>query len=77
MTCRIGGTSYFKGTVSRDFGLLDFHQSISPKPLTIPLGPFQIIFAAEGLPPVSTTPVANGKIFNQKIFLLFLLDTFG
>jgi len=40
-----------------------FHESVSPKPLTIPFGPFKFfqkfveIFAAQGLPPVS--PVAN------------------
>ncbi len=57
---------FFKGTLSRDFLLLVFcHESVSPKPLNIPLGPFQIfwkfaeIFAAQGWPPVSTTPVAN------------------
>ncbi len=44
-----------------------FHESVSPKPLSIPLGPFHIfqkfdeIFAAQGAPPVSLTPVANGK----------------
>jgi hypothetical protein len=32
-----------KGTVSRDFLLLVFfHESVSPKPLSIPLGPFRI-----------------------------------
>jgi hypothetical protein len=45
-----------------------FHESVSPKPLSIPLGPFRKfaeIFAAQGAPPVSVTPVANGKkIFN-------------
>jgi hypothetical protein len=37
------------------------------------------IFAAQGAPAVSLTPVANGKIFNQKSFQfsVFLLDTFG
>jgi hypothetical protein len=44
-----------------------FHESVSPKPLCIPLGPFLIclkfaeIFAAQGAPPVSLTPVENGK----------------
>jgi hypothetical protein len=63
--------SPFKVTVSRDFLLLVFHESVSPKPLIIPLGPFRIfrkfaeIFAAQGLPPVSWTRVAK-----------FLLDTF-
>jgi hypothetical protein len=41
-----------------------FHESVSPKPRTIPLGPFNIfrkfveIFSAQGLPPVSLTPMA-------------------
>ncbi len=43
-----------KGTVSRDFRLLFFHESVSPRPLSIPFGPFRIfsktaeIFAAQG-----------------------------
>jgi hypothetical protein len=42
-----------KGTVSRDFRPGFFHESVSPKPLSIPLGPFRIfskiakIFAAQ------------------------------
>jgi hypothetical protein len=47
------------------------HGLVSPKPLITPLGPFKIffrkfteIFAAQGAPPVSLTPVANEKIFN-------------
>jgi hypothetical protein len=49
-------------------------RAVSPKPLSIPLGPFEFfrkfaeIFAAQGAPPVSLTPVANEKIFNQKSF---------
>ncbi len=56
----------FKGTVSRDFFTSGFfHESVSPQPQSIPLGPFQIfskireIFASKGAPPVSTTPAAN------------------
>ncbi len=47
--------------MSRDF----FHESVSPQPQSIQLGPFQIfrkfleIFARQGAPPVSTTPEAN------------------
>jgi hypothetical protein len=55
-----------KGTVSRDFFASGFfHESVSPQPQNIPLGPFQFfrkfaeIFASKGAPPVSTTPVAN------------------
>jgi hypothetical protein len=64
--------------VSRDF-LLFFHKSVSPKPLIIPLEPFQFakIFAAQDAPPVSLTPVANGKNLQSENFLLFRLDTFG
>jgi hypothetical protein len=47
-----------------------FHESVSPKSLIIPLGPE---IAAQGLPLVSLTPVANGKnpIFNQKNYYDF------
>jgi hypothetical protein len=53
----------FKGT---DFLLqVFFHESFSPQPLKITLGSFRIflnfaeLFASQGAPPVSTTPVAN------------------
>jgi hypothetical protein len=44
-----------------------FHESVSPQPQSIPLGPFRIfskirgdtVFTSHGAPPVSTTPVAN------------------
>jgi hypothetical protein len=42
-----------------------FHESVSPPAQSIPLGPFRFfrkfaeIFASQGVPPVSTTPVAN------------------
>jgi hypothetical protein len=39
-----------------------FHESVSPKPLSITLGPFKIFSKIRGgAPPVSLTPVANGK----------------
>jgi hypothetical protein len=44
-----------------------FHDSVSHKPLSIPLGllkfsqKFTEIFAAQGALPVSLTPLANGK----------------
>jgi hypothetical protein len=49
------------------------HGSISPKPLIITLGPFKFaeIFAAQGAPPVSLTPVANGKNLQSEKFSLF------
>ncbi len=56
---------YLKGQCHEIFASGFFHESVSPKPLSIPLGPFRIfrkfaeIFAAQGWPPVSTTPVAN------------------
>jgi hypothetical protein len=65
----------FKGTgqCHEIFDFWYFHESVSPKPLSIPLGRFELfrkfaeIFAAQGAPPlVSLTPVA--KIFNHKSF---------
>jgi hypothetical protein len=38
---------------------------------------FAEIFAAQGAPPVSTTPVINGKNLQSEMFSLFLVDTFG
>jgi hypothetical protein len=38
---------------------------------------FAEIFAAQGAPLVSITPVANGKNLQSENFLLFILDTFG
>jgi hypothetical protein len=32
----------FKGTVSRNFLLMVFHESVSPQPKSIPLGPFRM-----------------------------------
>jgi hypothetical protein len=72
--------------VSRDFQLLVFfHESVSPKHLSIPftagisdfLRNFAEIFAAQGAPPVSLTPVANGKNLQAEKFELFYLHTFG
>jgi hypothetical protein len=41
--CTSTWSQMFKGTVSRDFRLLVFFiESVSPKPLSIPLGPFRI-----------------------------------
>jgi hypothetical protein len=64
-----------KGTVSRDFLLLIFFMNqFSPQPQSIPLGPFQVfrkfaeIFAAQGAPPVSLPPVANGKNLQSEKF---------
>jgi hypothetical protein len=35
------------------------------------------IFTAQGAPPVSLTPVENGKHLQSEKFSLFLFDTFG
>jgi hypothetical protein len=51
-----------------------FYESVSPKPLNIPLGRFKCfrkfaeIFAAQGAPPVSLTPVANEKNLQPEKF---------
>ncbi len=37
---------------------------------------FAEIFAAQGAPPVSLTPAANGKIFNHKSFNYFVELTY-
>jgi hypothetical protein len=74
----------FKGQCHEIFGSGFRHGSVSPKPLIIPLGPFQIfqkvveIFAAQDAPPASTTPVvANGKNPQSEKFSSFILNTFG
>jgi hypothetical protein len=60
-----------------------FSELVSPKPLSIPLGPFRIfrkfaeIFAAQGTPLVSLTPVANEKIFKLKNFNYFVFTPLG
>jgi hypothetical protein len=67
-------TCGIKGTVSRDFLLLVIFLNQFPPSLIIPLGPFRIfskfaeIFVAQGLPPVLTTPVANGKNLQAEKF---------
>jgi len=59
---------HFKGTVSRDFRLLVFFMNqFPPIPWVYHEARFEFfrkfaeIFAAKGLPPASTTPVANAK----------------
>jgi hypothetical protein len=65
--------------VSRDFRLLVF----SPKPLSIPLGPFRIfqkfteIFTAQGAPPGVVDRWQMEKIFNQKSFNYFIWTPLG
>jgi hypothetical protein len=68
-----------KGTVPRDFRLQVFYESVSPKPLIIPLGRFEFfrkyaqIYAAQGAPPVSLTPLANEKKSSiRKVSIIFL-----
>jgi hypothetical protein len=47
------------------------------KAISIFFQKFAEIFAAQGAPPVSLRPVANGKNLQSEKFYLFLLDTFG
>jgi hypothetical protein len=60
-----------------------FHESVSPKPLSIPLQPFQIFSQIRGdiCSSRCTTGVvetgANGKNLQSEKFALLLLDTFG
>jgi hypothetical protein len=48
-----------------------FHESIFPNP-----GKFVEIFAAQGAPPVSLTPVANGKKTSIRKVLIILCGPF-
>jgi hypothetical protein len=62
-----------KGTVSRDFLLLVLFMNQFPPSPRAPdrfefFRKFAEIFAAQGLPPVSTTPVANGKNLQSEKF---------
>ncbi len=73
-----------KGTVSRDFRLLVFFMNqFPPSPWVYHYGRFEIfrkfaeIFAAQGLPPVSLTPVANAKIFNHESFNYLVWSPLG
>jgi hypothetical protein len=69
--------------VPRDFRLQVLHGSVSPKApdytIRAILNLFENlqIFAAQGAPLVSLTPVANGKNLLSERLSLFLLDTFG
>jgi hypothetical protein len=62
----------FEETVSRDFLLLVFYESVSPQPQSIPLGPFRLfskirgdIRTRQGAPPESTTPVSTTPAANN------------
>jgi hypothetical protein len=72
-----------KGTVSRDFLLLVFfHESVSPKPLIIPLGPFGFFSKIRG--DIRSSTFATGVIdtggkwknLQSDTFLMIFLDTF-
>jgi hypothetical protein len=69
-----------KRTVSRDFLLPVFHESVSPQTQSIPAGPFQIFSKIRGDIRSSrcTTGVVDsgGKWKKEKIFIISL-DTFG
>ncbi len=67
-----------KGTVSRDFLLLVFFMNQFPqapdytiRAVSIFFRKFVEIFAAQGLPPVSLTPVAKGKNLQSENFYDF------
>jgi hypothetical protein len=53
---------FVKGSVTRFFASGFFHESVSPQPESIQIfkffRKFAEIFASQGVPPVSTTPVA-------------------
>jgi hypothetical protein len=63
---------YLKGQCHKIFAFIFFHESVSPKPLSIQLGlffwKFAEIFAAQGAPQVSLTPVAYGKNLQSEKF---------
>ncbi len=77
--------SKLKGTLPWDFQILFFfHESVSPKPLSIPLGLFQIFSKIRGdiLSSKCTTGVRwhrwqMEKIFNQKNFNYFVWTPLG
>jgi hypothetical protein len=60
------------------FDIRFFHESVSSKPLSIPLELFIVsrkfaeIFPAQGAPPVSLSPVANGKSLQSEKFYYFV-----
>jgi hypothetical protein len=60
-----------KGQCHEIFDFWFFQESVSLKPK------FAEIFAAQGAPPVSLTPMANGKNLQTEKFKFFCLDTFG
>jgi hypothetical protein len=64
-----------KGQCHEIFCFCFFHESVSPKPLIIQLGPFRIFFKIRGDIHSSMTPVANGKNLQSEKFLWLLLDT--
>jgi hypothetical protein len=72
-----------KGTVPRDFRLQSFfHESVSPKPMSIQLGPFRIFSKIRrdirsSRCTTGVVDVANGKNLQSEKFKLFFFDTFG
>ncbi len=63
-----------RDSVTRFFASGFFHESVSPQPQSISLRRFEFfrkfaeVFEAQGLPPVSTTPVANRKNLQSEKF---------
>jgi hypothetical protein len=56
---------WLKGTVQQDFQRLVFYESVSPKPLSIPLGPFQIFSKIFGDSSRMTTGVDDAPTANK------------
>jgi hypothetical protein len=74
--------SYLRDSATRFLASGFLNGSFSPKPQLHHYGRFKFfqkfaeIFAAQGAPPMSLTPVANEKNLQSEKFPCFLLDTF-
>ncbi len=70
-----------KGVWHEIFSFRIFHESVSPGPLSMPLGPFQIFSKIHGdirLSAVATTPAMKEKNFEVYIFLhIFVKSLLG
>jgi hypothetical protein len=62
-SCKTAAKWNLKGQCHENFCFRFFHETSSPKPLNITLGPFQIVLKICGdicsAPPASTTPAVN------------------
>ncbi len=69
-------SAHIKGTVSRDFLLLVFFMNqVSPNPLSIPLGPFQIFSKIHG--DISSSRFTTGVVDTGGKFAASVVDTGG